>query len=1470
MKRSLDSKPRDSNKPRKELSNSWNSFWNFIKRESLLRTVVFALVLASLLPVFIYGTVSYIRTRDQIQNLVALQLKNITDSGSAQIDGYARSRAAALEKIVADAQFSSLLMGIIKPETVTQSEAASTATLARNYLVTQALGSSEPIFDQVMILDPDGKEVASTDVFWMNTTFGTQFPGNHRVLHPLIQKGNSSSLVYSPFPLFSNRLVLITVRKFKLEFNQTEYTSVGISATSLPIQILKQSASFFKSATAFYYFQPDDSLITSNSDTTMVSLPRDPVVFSAILPIVKGIKTQQPLSFVSSDKKNVLAQVTPVSNLGIYLILEVPTETIFGQIPILDTTNIYMLLFSIGLLTILAYFGTTRVVTPLVHLTQVAHGLSEGNFKLRAHVNRRDEVGQLADSMNHMAVDLATMYTSLEDEVAQRTRQLLTASEVGQMATSSTHLEETLKKTVNLVNERFGYYHTAIYLIDETGAGIILKEASGAVGEIRMRHPRRLSFNDPILASWVAGHNEARIVDDLEAETTFQSEDILTDSRSEAALPISIGGEILGVLDVYANKIRAFEEDAVSVLQTLANQIAGAIQNSRLLVSAQVDLKETTLLYRVTRQIIEAPDENTIKKIVVEILPQISHVNAFLTRDGSNIHILGLYDPKTDKFERSLNTIDIPVSRFHDSLAAGKPVFVEDITRPSDYDNVLSFFLRRGCKSAAILPSLKNEQVSKVLILGFREDEVVDQSTLQPFINLAEVLTSALDKFTVFETLQHHLSELEILANFSRASSSETDLNHLYGVLHEQISRTFGGDVGFLIALLNENKNLIDIPYAFESNELISLESLPLGEGLTSYVLQNKTPLLLVKDTERRAIELGARIVGKPARSWMGVPLLAGGDLVGALILQDQINEERFSEDDLSLFTTLAPQIATAVRNVQLLDDMQKALRAYDDERLLLNTWLDNSPDVVIVKNMHGHYVRASKSISQFFDVTPDQIIGKSDYDLMDPKTASQATEQELDILQHGKSQLEVLEMNSKSNQNLWFMASKIPVKNPAGQPNGLLIIRRDITDMKMAEEKSRRRADEILTAAEIARDATNTLNIEELLGKTVALVSERFNFYHASIFLLDPLGQYAVLRESTGEAGRQLMEMEHKLAVGSKSIVGQATSLGEAVIVADVTTDSTYYPNPLLPGTRAELAIPLKIGARVLGALDVQSTQTGVFTMEDISILGILADQLAVAVNNAELFARTQDMLGKHRLLHQITIAASTSNNLGDAMDRVVNGLVIAQVADRAEILLINRNELELVAFHGFDPGSLPPTRVPFGKGLIGSAVVESRAILVQDTRHDPRYISVDKNTLSELVLPILFGDEILGVLNLESNKLAGFDVNDQEIMVASVNNIGAIIANWRLVNQIRRQVERQEFLFNAAGKIRRSIDVQTILQTSVNEIGKAMGVQRARITLALSEKDEPVGNEAPPLHGNGTPKNGKNGSHSTNEVKG
>ena len=136
------------------------------------------------------------------------------------------------------------------------------------------------------------------------------------------------------------------------------------------------------------------------------------------------------------------------------------------------------------------------------------------------------------------------------------------------------------------------------------------------------------------------------------------------------------------------------------------------------------------------------------------------------------------------------------------------------------------------------------------------------------------------------------------------------------------------------------------------------------------------------------------------------------------------------------------------------------------------------------------------------------------------------------------------------------------------------------------------------------------------------------------------------------------MLKAGHRLAAGSKSIVGLATSSGEAVISNNVSSDPTHLANPLLPDTQSELAIPLKVGKRILGALDVQSNQIDAFNQEDVSVLKILADQLAIALVNADLFAKTRDLLSKHRMLRQISTDASASTQSEDAMVRVVSGL--------------------------------------------------------------------------------------------------------------------------------------------------------------------------------------------------------------------
>ncbi len=172
------------------------------------------------------------------------------------------------------------------------------------------------------------------------------------------------------------------------------------------------------------------------------------------------------------------------------------------------------------------------------------------------------------------------------------------------------------------------------------------------------------------------------------------------------------------------------------------------------------------------------------------------------------------------------------------------------------------------------------------------------------------------------------------------------------------------------------------------------------------------------------------------------------------------------------------------------------------------------------------------------------------------------------------------------------------------------------------------RRNLQLHVAAEVARDATTARRLDDLLSRAANLIYERFGFYHVGIFLLDERGAHAVLRAATGEPGRQLLAAGFRLKIGANSLVSQVLTSGKARIVPDVGADAAYCSSPLLPETRAEMTLPMHAGGRIIGALDIQSTQVNAFDAEDSESVQILADQLAVAIENIRLFEQIQNAL--------------------------------------------------------------------------------------------------------------------------------------------------------------------------------------------------------------------------------------------------
>lgn len=1272
----------------------------------LARRIVLRLMVATLIPLILIAGAVFIRTRQALEGQVVNQMQNLvtTEMGSAQ--EAMKIKQIRLDHISRRTDFVAAMETIVREERGTPAfNEARDKAISIFEVINREEGN--PVFNLYFVTDPDGTILVSSERKWE----GTKLIDFTRYVD-MFASDDQSYGVFDFLPFRPGQFSIVTINQFQSADGATQAVIGGVSDEQYAVAILKSIVDLTPSSRAYFIshfggylgFDPYTggmkSFLTVEGQRDELADTINPmkVPGAEFAPVTVKYKNELGVS--------VIAQAIWLDELKTGVVLEVPEDSIFGDInelvPFLFAIFITAF-FAMGLIILLSANQVTRPINSLANITSQ---FALGKLDERANVTSRDEVGALATSFNRMADQLNAMYQSLREQVAERTRQIRTAAEVAQGLTTAFNLDDLLNKTVRLIVERFGFYHAGIFLIDSTGQNASLRAAHGPSAVEMLKRGHRLEVGSDSIVGWATAHLEPRVAADVERDPVHHKNPLLPETRAEAGFPIALGNVALGALDVQSVEPHVFDEEMIIVLQTLANQIAVAIQNASLEEGARAEAPEIERLYRVGLEIAQAETRQMALEAASKALNESLNPSILLWLEDTSALVTAIHHPVNARENGASRKVN--VNRAEAARQIATPILVNDLTRVDSVPPALASLLHEiGCRSGAFLPIFSGERLAALALVGEQPGQPLATQAVHPFANIATLLGSTLEKIEALEGSQARLNQLEALTSFNQAALSAANINMFYSILQEQVQRVIG-NYSFVVALYDEKNNSISIPYLYEDGKIQKVDPFPLGEGLTSILIRSRQPLLLVENTERQALALGAKIHGKAAKSWMGVPLLVNEQPIGALIVQDLENERRFDESHLHFLTELGQQMAGSIQNVRLL-------------------------------------------------------------------------------------------------------------------------------------EQSRTTALQLQTAAEIARDISGSLNLDELLLRGVNLIRERFSFYHASVFLLDLHGEFALVREATGEAGAQLKRQGHKLAVGSKSIVGYVTGRGESLVVNDTLKDATYYANPILPETRSEAAIPLKVGERILGALDVQSILPYAFNEENLRTLEILADQLAVAVVNTELFAETQEHLSQHRLLHHITTSAASGATLEEALETTVRGLQVTLGGDRVSILLLDRDRktLEMRAFIGYSEDA-NAIRIPLGTGITGWAATHRKPLRVDDVTRDSRYIQVSENTRSELAIPLIYRNELLGIVNVESEQVAAYNENDEEMLGTLAGSLAAVIANARLLAQIRRQAERERMLYEVTSKIRRSTDVRSILATTASELTRAVGARYTQIKIAPDHEAE------------------------------
>ena len=349
--------------------------------------------------------------------------------------------------------------------------------------------------------------------------------------------------------------------------------------------------------------------------------------------------------------------------------------------------------------------------------------------------------------------------------------------------------------------------------------------------------------------------------------------------------------------------------------------------------------------------------------------------------------------------------------------------------------------------------------------------------------------------------------------------------------------------------------------------------------------------------------------------------------------------------------------------------------------------------------------------------------------------------------------------------------------------------------ELQVTKEQIEKRAEELQLISEVARVMSMEQDIEKLLPLITRLVSERFGFYHVGIFLIDEARKYAVLKASNSSEGQHMLERGHRLEVGQVGIVGNVAATGHPRIASEVGEDAVFFNNPDLPETHSEIALPLLVRKQIIGVIDAQSKESNAFTPERANTLAILADQIAIAIENSRLFSETQRAL---------TEAQAFSRQFSSqAWERIAKEQQIGYLHTINGDMKLNEPVLWEEAQQAIRNGEM--------------------VILSPDNK---------TNREPALAIPLRVREETIGVLDIRSTDPKRLWQKEEiNIIQAIADRVGLALENARLFEETTGRANRERTVTEITTRLRSTSDPDVMLQTALDELKRALGANEIQI---------------------------------------
>ena len=719
---------------------------------------------------------------------------------------------------------------------------------------------------------------------------------------------------------------------------------------------------------------------------------------------------------------------------------------------------------------------------------------------------------------------------------------------------------------------------------------------------------------------------------------------------STVIIPLATGNQWTGLITVDWSETHVFTDQAKRIFTTFQLQAIPVVES---LLNAEIISKRVKEL-----QIVSNVSAQTASILNPEILLKEA---AKIAAGGFGLYHLHIfaYDPDTNDLRLVAGTGEQPCAivdtDFRVALSDEKSyvaraarekssIINNNVDESPDFEvNPLLPHIR----SQIVIPMLAGNELMGVIeahsdrVGGFTEEDIRIKTIL------AEQLANALRNARLFSLADKRSKELQTVAEVSAASSTNLDLKTLLTDVSNLTKERFGLYHAHIYLLDNAEKSLVLAGGAGEAGQEMLKRKfrIPLNREHSLVARAARTRTGVISNDVRDEPDFLPNPLLPDTRSEMAVPMIVGDELIGVLDVQSS-RVNRFTDEDVRVQTTLAAQIAVAVKNARLFKEVNDVRYAIDQHA------------IVAITDQRGIINYVNDKFMEISKYSREELLGQDHRIINSGYHPKEFIKGLWTTLANGGTWKGKFRNKAKDGSIYWVDTTIVPFLNDEGKPYQYVAIRSDITEQVATQEQIARRAKELETVAKVSAATTTILNQDKLLAAVVQLTKESFELYHVQVYLLDEESQQLVMAEGTGTAGERMKANHHAIALNNPgSIVARVARERQGSISNNVAQDPNFLPNPLLPLTQSEMAVPMLVGDELIGVLDVQSEQLNRFTDEDLRIKTTLAAQIAVAVRNAQAFERERRTVERLREVDRLKqeFLANMSHELRTPLNSII-----------------------------------------------------------------------------------------------------------------------------------------------------------------------------------------------------------------------